>query len=761
MKQKRDITALICDVGELTGLFSDSTSLETFLQRIVEMVAAHMHSDVCSIYLYDDQKEELVMQANTGLNWDFIGKISLKVGEGLTGLALKELRPVCERNASKNPNFRYFPGLGEEKFESYLAIPMVRGTTIIGVMVIQNTKKDYFDSDDINTMRAVISQLTTTIEMARLLISMDSGKRTQPKTDEVPLKWCHGSVASGGNCYGEALIWDDTKGLAAYRRLVTTSKLTLKDFRHAVHITQEDLEKFQRSIEEKMSDVVSLIFSAQILMLKDVHFISAIEQKIERGDSPVEAVIDCVEIYLKKFSALSDAYLREKSKDFLDVGKRLLDNLVGRKQNVLNYESRIIIAPELLPSDIIKLSSQGVQGIVVLSGGTNSHVSIIARSLQIPLVICESPELLLLPPNTPVCIDGEQGNIYINPDKEVIRAFHEREKFRKQEQEARATVSETTKTADGVKIALMSNINLLSELALARAYKAEGIGLYRTEFPFVVRENFPSEEEQFVIYQKLIAGMPGKEITIRTLDVGGDKSLPYSTEHVGEKNPFLGLRSIRFSLKNRLIFAQQIRAILRAAHGAKVRIMFPMISSVDEFLIAKSVVYRCLDELTQENIPHQKNPRLGIMVELPSVVEIIVELARDVDFFSIGTNDFVQYMLAVDRTNEKVADLYLPHHPAVLRSLKKVVAAADQYRKDISICGDMAQDARYLEYLLGIGIKKFSVNPEAIPRVQKAINKISLKNARQKTEQILAMSRVGQIQETLSIFPTDSKDKPK
>jgi phosphotransferase system enzyme I (PtsP) len=758
MKSKRDNTALICDVGELTGLFSDSTTLETFLQRIVKMIASHMHSDVCSIYLYDEQSKELIMQANIGLNPDCIGKIKLKVGEGLTGLAVQEQRPICERNASKNSNFRYFSELGEEKYESFLVVPMIRATTIVGAIVIQNKKTDYFDEEDINTLRAVTSQLANTIEMARLLISLES-RRVVKKTKNELIKWCKGKTASEGSCYGQAVILDDDQGLSSYRQIKSQKKISLKEFRQAVQVTEKELEKFQRRIEENLSDVASLIFSAQILMLKDANFIGSIETRISNGESAVDAVVTTIELYLKKFENISDEYLREKSKDLLDIGKRLLDNLVGRDVNSLNYEDKIIISPELLPSDILKLSSQGVKGIIVLTGGTSSHVSIIARSLKIPLIIAEVPELLLIPINTVVFIDSDQGNVYVDPTSEMINSFHEKEKIRRQTSETRASVTETTKTSDGTKVILQANINLLGELPIARAYKADGIGLYRTEFPFIIRENFPSEEEQFVIYQKLIAGMSGKEVTIRTLDIGGDKVLPYLKEQVEEKNPFLGLRSIRFSLKNRTIFSQQIRAILRAGLGSKVRIMFPMISSVDEFLLAKNEVFRCLDELHQEGLAHVKTIKIGIMIELPSVIEIIDELARDVDFFSIGTNDFIQYMLAVDRTNEKVADLYLPYHPAVLRALKKVVSSALKYRKDISVCGDMAQDSRYLEYLLGIGIRKLSINSEYIPRIQRAISKIDLVEAKRKTEILLSLSRLVQIEEKLQLFSLENIKK--
>ena len=287
----------------------------------------------------------------------------------------------------------------------------------------------------------------------------------------------------------------------------------------------------------------------------------------------------------------------------------------------------------------------------------------------------------------------------------------------------------------------MANINLLADVEVARAYKAEGIGLYRTEFPFMIRNDLPSEEEQLRIYRRLVEGMPGREITFRTLDVGGDKVLSYF-DYAAEANPFLGLRSIRFSLRHRDVFLQQVRAILRAAHDIEVRIMFPMISSPDELDAAADVVDECRDALRREGTPACRHVQLGMMLEVPSVLEMMDELARRAEFFSIGTNDFVQYMLAVDRTNVNVADLYVPHHPAVLRGLHRAIAGALRHGRDVSVCGDMAHDPRFVRFLLGIGVRKFSMSARYLPRVQEAIFATHLDEAQSFARRLLAESSV-------------------
>ena len=725
-----DHTKLLCDIGELTGLFTNTPSLQDFLQKIVSMIAEHMHTDVCSIYLYDEINKELVLRATIGLNFEFVGNLKLKLGEGLTGVALKELRPVCERHASKNPSFKYFPGLGEEEFESFLVVPIIRGTNRIGAMVIQNKMKDYFLDEDITVLRAITSQLANTIEMTKFILSLE-GERRQVEAPVIKknLKLIKGKVGSPGLAYGTAVSYIEQGQWKERIKDKLLKSFTREDFYRAVEETERQLEQFQKQIEERLSDVASLIFTAQILMMKDKNFIDAIDEQIKGGVNPVHAVSAVTDFYVRKLENINDDYLKERSHDIRDIGLRIIENMIGEDKNFVKFDERIIIARELLPSDILKLSSQKIKGVILLTGGVTAHVAILAQSLQIPLIIADVPELISLGTNIKIFMDAEQGNIYIEPSAEILNSYQRRQKASEELSKVKGTIVPETRTQDGTRIRLMANINLLGDLKNANEFKAEGIGLYRTEFPFIIRNDFPSEEEQYVIYKKLVDGMPGAEVTFRTLDIGGDKVLSYFDHHLKEKNPYMGMRSIRFSLQHPEIFSQQIRAILRAGVGHKVRIMFPMISSLEDFRQAKDVVFDCIKELKKQKIAHHDQPALGLMIELPSVVEIIGDLAQEADFFSIGTNDFIQYMLAVDRTNEKVADLYLPYHPSILRGLKKIVQAAVKFKKDVSICGDMAREVQYLNFFIGIGVKKFSLNPIYIPRVQEAIKKIDVKRA--------------------------------
>ncbi|HEY5284654.1 MAG TPA: phosphoenolpyruvate--protein phosphotransferase, partial [Polyangia bacterium] len=445
--------------------------------------------------------------------------------------------------------------------------------------------------------------------------------------------------------------------------------------------------------------------------------------------------------YVEIFDRMDNAYMREKRYDVMDVGRRLLANLSGHRDIESRREGHIAIAAELLPSEVLKLGLEKVGGIVLLSGGVTSHVAVLARSLDLPLIFVDEPRLLEIPDGTRVLLDARQGNLFVAPDQEVEQRFREQEENRRSAPQQAESMREETRTADGTRVYLLANINLLADVEVARSYKAEGIGLYRTEFPFMIRNDLPSEEEQLGIYRRLVEGMPGREITFRTLDVGGDKVLSYF-DYAAEANPFLGLRSIRFSLRHRDVFLQQVRAILRATHDTQARIMFPMISSPDDLAAATLAVDECRASLQREGMPACQRVQLGMMLEVPSVLEMMDELAARADFFSIGTNDFVQYMLAVDRTNSNVADLYIPHHPAVLRGLHRAITGALRNNREVSVCGDMAHDPRFVRFLLGVGVRKFSMSAGYLPRVQEAIFATRLDEAQTFAKRLLAESSV-------------------
>jgi phosphotransferase system enzyme I (PtsP) len=743
---------LLCDIGELSWIFNDSRDLKTFLQKIVIMVANHMRAEVCSIYLYNEEAGELVLTATKGLNPDYVGLVKLGKGEGLTGLALEELRPIAERTARLHPKFKRFEGLDEERYESFLGVPILRGPTGIGVLVIQRQREEEFEKDDIQALQAVASQLANIIENTKLLMRLNDQRETGGSTS-APFRgetYYQGRVASEGFALGRAVVSDRGKTLATLSQLPLERTFTLEDMGQAIERTQAELEELQKQVEEKLSDVASLIFSAHLLMLKDDGFVGQIYELIGQGESPPRAVVHVAEKYILIFSQSANTYLREKVQDVEDLAVRLIGHLLSEEERPLGCRDAIVVAQNLFPSDILRLATEGVKGIVLVSGGVTSHLSILARSLQIPMVIVDNPDLLLIPKGTKLLLDAESGEVFFDPSREIETGFRSREKSRRDALASRGTGDGVCFTRDGTRVRLLANVNLLTDLSLAASLGAEGVGLYRSEFPFMIRSDFPSEEEQFYVYRKVVEGMPEKPVTLRTLDIGGDKVLTYYPNMM-EQNPFMGMRSIRFSLQHQDIFKKQVRAMLRAGNGADLTVLFPMISSLDEFLDARDTVRACIQELKAEGAAFNATPKIGLMVEIPSVLDIIDDLAKEADAFSLGTNDLIQYMLAVDRTNEKVAALYMPHHPAILRAIRTVVAAAHRHGKDVSICGDMAHNEQYLPFLLGVGLRSLSVDPVELPKMRKAIAEIDLGEAKDFAETLLAQSRARDIANLLEI----------
>ncbi|NOU36547.1 MAG: phosphoenolpyruvate--protein phosphotransferase [Kiritimatiellaceae bacterium] len=741
---------LICDIAELSSLFEKSSSLDDFLQAAVSVVAYHMQSAVCSIYIYDDKERMLTLRATQGLSPDSVGKVKLRLGQGLTGLALKELRAIREARGYLSPKYQPVSGINEEKFQAFLAVPIRRGLTRVGVLAVQDPEPDYFDKKDERALGAIAAQLAAVIENATLLQELHRRDEVvvKPQTKTVP-KMIKGRPASGGVAKGKATFIISGRGGSFQVPSGVPEGLTVQNFDLALEQTEQQLKDLQRKADEELSDVAQLIFSAHLLILADDEFSGEIRRRIENGKPPVEAIVELVNRYIQIFSASSNPRLQEKVHDLKDLGHRLLENLIGGGRVHGDYSGQIIVADTLLPSDILKLATEKAEGFIV-QGGVTSHNAIICRSLQKPMVMIDPQQLELLCESCELLMDGDQGSIYVRPSDDVLKEYAEHSRTVEALEKAPSVKAETF-TADGTRIQLFANINLLSDLKLAEKFRTEGIGLYRSEFPFIIRNAFPSEEEQYQVYGRIVEAMGGREVTFRTLDIGGDKVLSYQGE-AEEANPFLGLRAIRFSLLHKDIFSEQLRAFLRAGVGGNTRIMFPLISSLDEFIEARDVLYSCMRELDERGVVYNRSTKIGIMVELPSAVELIEDLAREVDFVSIGTNDLIQYMLAVDRTNDQVSKLYLSHHPAILRAIERVVSVVKKHGKDVSICGDIAMDAKMIPFLLGVGITKLSLAPRRAHDVQQVIEKVSMEKAVYTARRMLVAGRVSEVEAIINRY---------
>jgi len=754
---KKSSVEMICDIGELAGLFADRSNVNGFLFRVVKIIANHMKADVCSIYLWDETRQNLSLEATIGLNPAMVGRINLSMGEGITGLALKELRTVREDRGRNNPNFIPVDGIGEEDYEAFLAVPILRGIERIGVLVVQHKKPGFFDQQDSRALKAIATQLATSLENAKLLMALNSSSEEDTSGDVSPMTTVkkeavkdlyRGKSTVAGFAFGSAYVLEKM-GLEEIQDS-ENFRASQEGFEEALEKTEKQLEALQQLMEEKYSDVASLIFSAHILMLRDSGFSGTMRDRIAQGTPPCQAVVEVVKEYVTIFSQSHNQRMQEKVQDVKDLGHRILQNLLRSETSRGDYKGLVVIARELYPSELIKMSAQNAEGLILLGTGASAHVSILAKSMNIPVLFIEDESIFSLTEQDYIILDGHQGSVLINPDEKIQTEYNKLASGDEDLDHVAQDVSPQTITRDGEKITLMANINLLSELSVATKLKAEGVGLYRSEFPFIVRNDFPSEEEQFRVYSKILDAMPGKEVILRTLDIGGDKVLSYLPTS-GESNPFLGLRAIRFSLRNKDIFLDQLRAMLRAGAGRELSIMFPLISSLDDFLEARDMVYLAVETLAMEDFPFNDNPKIGAMIELPSAVEVVDELAKDADFLCIGSNDLVQYLLGVDRTNEEVSSLYISHHPAVFRTLKRISQASIRQDCPLSICGEIAADPYIIPFLLGIGIEKISVNPKQIPEVQKIIENVEIQECRDESEKLLAMGTLKEVNRYLGL----------
>lgn len=748
--KRQDLLNMLCDLSDLSALVTGSENIENFLQRTVVLVSGNLGTPVCSIYLYDETADDLVLKATVGLNPEAVGQVRMGSGQGLVGTVMATRRPVCEGHASRNPHFRYFPEADELPYESFLAVPIQKGAVKVGVLVVQHTAADYFETSDLMALKATGAQLAAVLENARLLMDLQR-MCSIPEKPMCNLGFIKGKHAAGGFALARTRIWGKSHGLLV-AETDTNDSGTMADFLRAVKQTGEQLNALQQRCAQQLPESAALIFAAHFMMLKDPKFIDRMQAQIENGDPATRAVRDVARHYLALFTDSPHPYIREKVSDIEDLAGRLLTNLAPSSPDDNGDSSgRVVVAQALYPSELLKLAAESVAGIVLANGGVTSHVAIIARSLKIPMVVVQCPELMHLPETTPVLVDGEVGNVYVDPSPDIIARFKARNRTGEQVAAHKAPVhAGIAHTMDGTRVDLLANINLLGELPLAREMGAEGIGLYRTEFPFLIRPSFPSETEQYLVYRRVVESMGDKPVVFRTLDIGGEKTLAY-TDTTREPNPDLGLRSIRFTLAYRDIFEQQLRAILRAAAGSEsVGIMFPLISSVDEFLRASQVVRDCLDRLEAEGLDHHGHPAVGMMVELPSVVETMAEFAAEADFFAIGTNDFIQYMLGVDRSNKQVAEYYVPEHPSVLRALQRVVRVATDHHKPISICGEMGHDKAMIPFLLGIGIRRLSIDPQFMPATYRCIAGLSIDACREQARLLTAAGHIDSVRKILA-----------
>jgi phosphocarrier protein FPr len=500
----------------------------------------------------------------------------------------------------------------------------------------------------------------------------------------------------------------------------------------AIHTAQQEIQTIFSQATLQIGDTEAAIFDAHLLFLEDPVLLETVQQRIMEHHLNAEAAWQAaVDEVATSYHTLEDAYLRERVEDVVDVGQRVLRLLAGNTATNLHLaEPAIVVATDLTPSDTAGLDPSKVLGICTVSGSATSHSAIIARTLGIPAVLGVNPEVLRLEDGTLMALDGESGKAWIEPEPDILGALEaKREAWQVAKQEALAKAHQPAITRDGKQINILANIGSIADVQVAVAGGAEGVGLLRTEFLYLNRNTAPTEEEQLAVYQAIAQVLDNRPLIIRTLDVGGDKPLPYLRFGVPEANPFLGWRGIRFCLDHPDLFKTQLRAILRASAEHNIKVMFPMIASVTEVRTAKAILGEVQTELRQGSISFNENMEVGVMIEVPAAVAIADHLAAEVNFFSIGTNDLSQYVMAGDRNNPRVAYLADALHPAVLRMIQQTVQAAHAAGIWVGLCGELAADPSAAGILLGLGLDELSVNPQAIGIVKQAIAQLTVTQA--------------------------------
>lgn len=545
-----------------------------------------------------------------------------------------------------------------------------------------------------------------------------------------------GIAASRGIAYGQVFLYLQSE-LEIPRYTVDADKRVaeIARFEQALLVTRQQISQVQDQVTKNLGEEEALIFDAHQMVLEDQALIGETIRDFEKTGLNIETCFNAVaQRYIQAFSEIDDEYLRERAADIKDVAKRVLHVLLGQTAMSLSQlvDKRIIVAHDISPSEAAGIDRSAALGIVTDVGSRTSHAVIVARSMKIPAVVGTNDLTTKLKNGDWVMVDGYEGCVIVNPSEQTLFRYGKIQKAKQSFESRLMAVNDLPpETLDGVTIPLHANIEKPDEVALVQQYRGAGVGLYRTEFLFLSALKVPTEEQQYAAYKEIVSGLAPLPVTIRTLDVGGDKPLPGDPHLIGpEANPFLGFRAIRLCLENPVMFKNQLRAILRASAHGKVEVMYPMISGPDELDRANAMLAEAKAELRERKQPFDENIRVGTMIEIPSAALAGDLLAEKCDFFSIGTNDLIQYLLAIDRGNSRIAHLYDPTHPAVLRVLKQIIDTGRAHKRKVCVCGELAGDSMFVPLLLGLGVDELSMTPTLLPAVKFIIRAMKMSDAR-------------------------------
>lgn len=743
---------LLSDFGRI---LSEARGFQDIARQVVRLVAQHLGGDQCHLYVVEPEHHRLKLAA-TSSGVPLSGEVVLEMGEGLTGMVAQTMEGLNVANGPRMPGFRKFSEIDEARLLSYLGVPLVTRGRCNGVIVVRSMREEVQSPENEMLVIALASQLSTVVESARLLEALETrspGVEQRLRLLDDPSR---GATESRAASAREMLVlrgFAAAPGMAlgpAFRHGVghLRSDLELLDpksaedeqrsFLDAVQSCLEDIRRSEAIALELVGQEMSYIFGAQALLLNDPVFHKSVRERVFAGSSAALAVYDAVDAMVAAMKQARSDYLRERSEDFADIGRMLVGKLIGEAAHDRDVRKAVVFAPALSPGDLIILASRGAKAFVTGEGGATSHVSLMARALNLPAITGVGPMVRDVLEGSQVLLDAVVGNVFVHPTKAVLEEYRKVAEI----EEARVEVGADRellgpcRLSSGEYIQISANVGLLRELSIAARRGADGVGLYRTEFPYLMRREAPTEAQQLQVYTRAFEDAPDIPITFRTLDLGGDKIAPFlqntedqETEY--EDNPFLGQRSIRLSLAHPELFRTQLRALLRACEGHRGKILFPMISAVDEMKEVLRQVDLARAELRSRGTSFQEDIQVGAMIEVPAAVEIVPHLAHLVDFLSVGTNDLLQYTVAVDRGNRKVASLASNYHPAIFSMLSRLSWEATKAGLQVSVCGEMAADPACALFLGGIQIDVLSMDSRYIPRTKVLLRGYSLQELKE------------------------------
>ncbi len=720
--------------------------IETALRVLVERTRELMATDVCSVYFTEYATRRHVMVATSGLEPSVLGHVQFGFGKGLIGKVAESANPINLDHVPQPLDQGFVEQSGAGRYHGFLGVPITHRSQVLGVLVVRQRAVRRFSDTDTAILTTLAAQLGGAIAYARVSGMLCS--LCHP--DDAESGQLEGVVGAPGIAMGIGVSVFSSSDLGAVpSRQAQNIEREEQRLHAAVACVQEELGRLSEDWQGTLPAADRALFDAYALMLNSPEIVDTTVQHIRQGDWAPGALRQTVELYCRRFEEMDDPYLRERSADIRDLGNRILVHLQDAAVTRDGYpESTILIGHQLSAIDLGLAPRECLRGIISAEGSALSHVVILARALGIPAVVGVGRTPLERLDGQDVVVDGSRGQVYLRPSlqlrAEIERLIHEERVLEKDLQQLRHLPARTT---DGVEVLLYTNAGLTAEVSLAVTAGSQGIGLFRSELPFMLFDRFPSEQEQVAIYRQALEAVAPLPVILRTLDVGGDKPLPYLP--IVEANPVLGWRGIRLTLDRPEIFLTQLRAALRANIGLEnLRLLLPMVNGIDEVEQARGLIDQAHRQLLEEGVASVR-PSIGLMIEVPAAVYLAEELAQRVDFLSIGTNDLSQYLLAIDRGNPQVSGRLDPLHPAVLRALRQVVEGAGRAGKPVSVCGEMASDPGCALLLLGLGINSLSVSAAALSRVKWAIRSVDSRHVKALAKQALRLEKPEAIRQLL------------